>query len=102
MFDGTLGYYTGSQYKIELLDGAKPYSDKPNPNPKIYVEIFKTEVNRLIKIGVLKRKDNSKWAAPNLIIPKLNGIVRYISDFRELNNRITKKSFQFLKCKICY
>ena len=29
MFDGTLGNYTDSEYKIELLEGAKPYHVKP-------------------------------------------------------------------------
>ena len=56
MFDVILGIYTGSEYKIELLEGAKPYHAKPFP--------LKTEVNRLINIGVLKRQCNSKWAAP--------------------------------------
>ena len=30
----------------------------------------KTEVDRLVKIGVQKRKNNSEWAAPTFIIPK--------------------------------
>ena len=29
----------------------------------------KTEVNRLIDKGVLKRKNNLEWAAPTFIIP---------------------------------
>ena len=43
----------------------------------------KKEVNRLIEIGVLKKINNSQWAAPTFIIPKINGTVRFISDFRE-------------------
>ena len=50
MFDGTLGNYTGSEFKIELLEGAKSYHTKPFPIPKVHKETFKTEVNRLIKI----------------------------------------------------
>ena len=44
MFDGTLGKYTGSDYKIELLEGAKPYHAKPFPIPKIHEETLKTNV----------------------------------------------------------
>ena len=97
MFDGTLGNYTGTEYKIELLEGAKPYHAKPFPIPKVHEETLKNEVNRLVKIGVLKRKNNSEWAAPTFIIPKKNGTVRFISDFRELNKRIKRKPFPIPK-----
>ena len=90
MFDSTLGNYTGTEY---IIDGAKAYHSKPFPIPKIHKETLKTEVNRLITIGVLKRKNNSKWEAPTYIIPKKNGIVCFISDIRELNKRIKRKPF---------
>ena len=35
MFDGTLGNYTGTEYIIELLEGALPYHGKPLPVPKV-------------------------------------------------------------------
>ena len=93
MFDGTLG----KEYKIELIEGAKPNHAKSFPIPKIHEETLKTEVNRLINIGELKRKTNSKWAAPNIIIPKKNGIVCFTSDFRELNKRIKRIHFPIPK-----
>ena len=64
MFDGTLGNYTGSEYKIELLEGVKPYHAKPFLIPKTCKATIKTEVNRNINIGVLKSKNNLEWAAP--------------------------------------
>ena len=97
MFDGTLDNYTSSEYKIEFLEGAKPYHTKTFPIPKIHEETLKSEVNRLRNIGVLNRKTNSKWPAPTFIIPKKNGTVCYISDFRELNIRIKRKSFPIPK-----
>ena len=54
IFYVTLGNYIGSEYKIELLGGAKPYHTKPLLIPKIHKETQKTEVNGLIKICVLK------------------------------------------------
>ena len=33
---------------------------------------FKKEVDRLNKIGVFKKFDNSQWAAPSFIIPKVS------------------------------
>ena len=58
---------------------------------------LKKEVDRLIKIGVLKKINNSQWAAPTFIIPKKNNTVRFISDFRELNKRIKRKPFPIPK-----
>ena len=97
MFDGTLGNYTGSDYKIELQEGVKPYHAKPFPIPRIHEETLRKEVDRLVEIGVLKRINNSEWAAPTFIIPKKNGTVRFISDFRELNKRIKRKPFPIPK-----
>ena len=97
MFDGTLGTYTGSNYKIELQEGVKPYHAKPFPIPRVHEKTLRKEVDRLVKIGVLKRINNSEWAAPTFIIPKKNGTVRFISDFRELNKRIKRKPYPIPK-----
>jgi hypothetical protein len=55
------------------------------------------EVERLCKIGVLRKINNSEWAAPTFIHPKKNGRVRFISDFRELNKRIKRKPYPLPK-----
>ena len=70
MFDGTLGKYTGSDYTIELKDDTKPHHVKPFPISKIHELTLVKEVNRLIKIGILKKVNNSQWAALTFIIPK--------------------------------
>ena len=50
MFDGTLGNYASTEYKIELLEGAQLYHTKPFPIPRVHEETFKTEVNWLVNI----------------------------------------------------
>ena len=60
MFDGTLGNYIGTEYKIELLKGVQPYHAKLFPIPKVHEVILKTEVNRLVSMSVLKYKNNSE------------------------------------------
>jgi len=55
------------------------------------VQTWKAEVERLVKIGVLKKVNCSEWAAPAFVIPKKDGSVRFISDFRELNKRTLRK-----------
>ena len=93
LFDGSLGTWTGSEIDLELNEGAKPYHAKPYPIPKVHEATLKMEVERLCKLGVLKKVNRSQWAAPTFIIPKKDGTVRFISDFRELNKRIRRKPF---------
>ena len=54
LFDGTLGTWNNEPYNIELMEGAKPYYSRPFPIPKIHECTLKVELDRLIKLGVLK------------------------------------------------
>ena len=36
----------------------------------------------------------SEWAAPSFIIPKQDGNVRFINDFRELNKMLKRKPYK--------
>ena len=56
MFDGTFGNHTSTEFKTKILEGALPYRTKSIPIPKVHEEILKTEVNRLVDIGVFKQK----------------------------------------------
>ena len=59
---------------------------------------LRTEVDRLCRIGVLRKVNRSEWAAPTFFIPKKNnGTVRFISDFRDLNKRIIQKLYPIPK-----
>ena len=49
------------------------------------------ELECLTKAGVLKKVNQSEWAAPTFLIPKKDATVRFSSDFRELNKRIKRK-----------
>jgi hypothetical protein len=70
---------------MDLEEGAQPYHGKAFPVPRIHHNTLKTEIERLVQLGVLRRCNDSEWAAPTLIIPKKNVTVRFISDFRKLN-----------------
>jgi len=91
LFDGQLGRWHGQEVKLELQEGAKPYHARAYKIPRCHVQTLKAEVERLVKIGVLKKVNHSEWAAPTFIIPKKDGSVRFISDFRELNKRTLRK-----------
>ena len=97
LFDGTLGQWKGAPYDIELKRGVDPYHARSYPIPKAYEQTLKDEVERLVKVGVLKKVNRSEWAAPTFIIPKKDNTVRFISDFRELNKRIKRKPYPIPK-----
>ena len=97
LFDGTLGKWKDLAYDVELKEDAKPYHARPYPIPKAYEQTLKMEVDRLCRIGVLRKVNRSEWAAPTFIIPKKDRTVRFISDFRELNKRIKRKPFPIPK-----
>ncbi len=93
LFDGTLGRWTGTEAELDLVEGATPHHARAFPLPKIHLNTLKIEVERLCKLGVLKKVNRSQWAAPTFVIPKKDGSVRFISDFRELNKRIKRRPY---------
>ena len=67
-----MGKCIGSYYTIEEKEDVKPYHVKPIQKPTIHEPTLRKEVDRSIIIGVLKKTNNSQWAAPTFIIPKIN------------------------------
>ena len=59
--------------------------------PNAHVDVFKKELDRLVQIGVLEPCGRSEWIAGTFIIPKKDQSVRWISDFRALNNALRRK-----------
>ena len=58
---------------------------------------LKEEVERLCKVGVLKRVNQSKWGAPMFIVPKKDGSIHCITNFHELNKCIKQKPYPIPK-----
>ena len=76
---------------------AVPKHHKPFPVPKIHEVTLQNELTRLCKIGVLRKCSDSTWASPTFIIPKKNGTVRFISDFRYVNKCLIRKPYPIPK-----
>ncbi len=88
LFDVTLGDWNTEPVSFELKDGAKPHHGRAYSVPHAHKETLKKELNRLCELGVLEWQPESEWASPSFIVPQNNQTVHFLSDFREVNERI--------------
>ena len=95
LFSNELKAYKGRKMHLELEPGGreKLRFQRHYPVPHVHRDTFKKELERLVEIGALSRVDSSEYAAPSFLIPKKDGRVRWISDFRELNSVIKRKMY---------
>jgi hypothetical protein len=93
LFGGGLGMLNIKPVRLELIDGAKPYHERPFPLPQSLEATTKKEMKRLTDIDVFNRSSDSEWAAPTFIQAKNTGDVRILTYFRRLNAQIKRKPF---------
>ena len=61
--------------------------------PRIHKLTFKQELNRIEYLKVIKKVNRYQWGTPTFLIPDKDSTVRFISDFRELNKGILRKTY---------
>jgi len=95
LFAGRLGLWPDGQISIDLDPEIEPFHcHRAMRIPHIHLETLKKEVRRLVEIGVLEVVDGATagpWCAPSFIIPKKDGRVRFLTDYRRLNRAIRRK-----------
>jgi len=97
LFDGALGKFNGPPITLELKPGVEPVQARPFPVPHSRREVFYKELKRLIGLGVLDKNSGSQWGSPSFIIPKKNGQVRFLTDFRQVNDKLLWKPYPIPK-----
>ena len=93
LFDGKLKVFPGEQIHLDIDPSVQPHRARTYPVPRTQLEVFKKELDRLEAEGVLSKQGRSEWIAGSFIIPKKDGSVRWISDFRGLNKAIKRKCY---------
>jgi Retroviral aspartyl protease./Reverse transcriptase (RNA-dependent DNA polymerase). len=93
LFNGKLGKYPHRRIHLDVRKDVHPFHAKPYTVPHIHQQVFKDELQRLCEIKVLERCGGTEWAAGTFIIPKKDGRVRWVSDFRMLNKALKRKIY---------
>jgi hypothetical protein len=90
---GKLGLYLHKQVHFDLIEGTRLYHGRLYLVPHLQLELLKDKLDHLCQVAVLSRCEGMEWAAPTFIIPKKDGRVRWISNFRELNKVLIHKPY---------
>ena len=87
---------------MDLKDYATPVCSRPYPVLRVHEDMFIKEVERLVKLGVPKEANDSKWGVPYFSQPKSKtNRVRFLSDFHNLNMQLEIKPYPMPKiCEI--
>lgn len=78
-------------HRIELISGAKPVKCKSFPLSAQHQDVLRKTLDDLLKKGHIS-PSKSPWAAPVFFVPKKDGSVRMVIDFRKLNDLTVKNS----------
>ena len=97
LFDGKLKKFNGNPIHLDLEPNAQPHRSATYTVPHTQRDIFQRELQRLVDIGVLEPCGRSEWIAGTFIIPKKDGKVRWITDFRGLNRVLKRKVYPLPK-----
>ena len=97
LFDGRLKTFKGPPVHLELIENLVPVHWCPYTIPTSQLAVFKEELRRLISIGVIEKAQRSEWIAGIIIVPKKDGRVQWITDFRGLNKSLRCKVYHIRK-----
>jgi len=95
-FQGRAGQWNGEPIEIKLKDGVQPCWKRAYKIPQAYRELVEQEIGRLEKAGVLEKSSSpSEWGAPSFVIPKKDGGIRLLTDFRDLNKSVKRTPCEY-------
>ena len=88
LFSGHLREFKEYQVHLDLEPGALPHRKK---------NLFKDELDRLCKENVIEKSERAEWIAGTFMVPKRNGQIRTVTDFRGLNRHLRRRVYPMPK-----
>ena len=83
-----LGTVEPYQASLHVQEGAKQCFFKPRPVPFAIKDAVGKELDSLERRGILKKVNNSDWAAPIVAVPKKDGKFRICGDYKVRVNQV--------------
>lgn len=90
LFDGTLGRYTGGEAELCVREGTVPIYCRARPLPYALRARVDSEIDAMLRAGVIEPVDQSDWATPLVIVNKADGGLRLCADYKVTLNRVLK------------
>ena len=87
VFSPELGTMKGVKVSIDINPEATPRFFKARPVPYAIKEKIERELERLVKEGIFKPVNHSKWATPIVPVIKKDGDIRICGDYKQTVNR---------------
>ena len=88
VFEEKLGKCAKTIVFIHLKDDREPIFYNACPIPFAVKQKVQNKLDRLVDLGVLQKINYSNWAAPIVVVNKLNGKVRLCGDFKAINRPV--------------
>ena len=92
VFSDKPGCVTNYEHEIRLKPNSTPIAQRPYRMSPENREKLRIEINDLIKLGLIE-PSQSEWASPAILVPKSDGSMRCVIDYRKVNNIIQGDSF---------
>jgi hypothetical protein len=73
------------KHSIVLKPNSRPVRMHPYRVNPVKAELMRTELDLMLKLGVIE-ECNSEFASPVVMIPKLDGSIRFCCDYKRLND----------------
>ena len=90
--DLDLGRFDGVEHKIDTLD-ERPVKEKHRRTPLMFQEQEKEYISKLVEQDVIEPSSSEWSSAPVLVRKKKTGEIRYCIDYRSLNSKTVKDTF---------
>ena len=92
LFEDTPGHTSLIEHDIELKPGARPIKLPPyRANPQKMNKI-RHELEEMKSLGVIE-DSTSPWASPVILVPKPDNSIRFVIDYRKVNNVTVADAF---------
>ena len=93
LFDGTLGDWAIEPVGLKPKPDSKPFNSKYYPVPIINKETFRKELKFQVEMGLITPVQQNQYNTPVFIIPKKEGIVRFKTGYRRLNQKLLRNPY---------